>query len=648
LAVAVYVSLWGLALVCEDYFVPAMSKLCRRFDVSDDMAGATLMAMGNSAPQLFISLVSIFITKSSLGLGAAIGTVLFNHLCVCGVCVLNVKEGSIPLDWATLWRDCIFYLLSLVMLVWVLEGSFIEAVLGLRDKDQKNGQVDVHLEGALALVAAYAAYVWVCGNYSRVLLLLGKDPRRRISRRRASDGCCMRLVRTVFPPGLAGTGTGSEWTVLTTEDENGTPLLHQDMLGQQHRGGNFDILSFTDDLETNTLNSQQSRHSSVADKEGEEDGFMCTADFMLDGSVPTLGPLGGELGPDSVSESGATTPSPGRSISGQYQCWLLKHSNFYSKIGVSSRKWQLRFFVLDDTGFYYMRRPGDQKHVKHINIFEAASVRLPVTDRATSVRQRDVDEDMLLFHVVTRYKVFTLRALAPDVYRRLVAILRRRVAIYQSYPEPLRRSMAALQDHHRIGTTGASRNFTYVVLTGIGAVSRASAQALRPLKWAVRRSIPARLRDSTMWNSVSLRLVWTIFACLVWMGFLSYVMAVSCELLGHYLGLTSAVTGLTMVAAGTSFPSLLTSLIVSYQGQGAMAISNAFGSNIFCILIGLGFPWSAVIISKNGRPFDSIQDDGVVASTVFLIFILGGFMFILSSSNFVMQRWLGYVMVFLY
>jgi hypothetical protein len=117
LILIVYASMWASALVCEDYFVPAMGKLCQRFDVSDDMAGATLMAIGNSAPQLFISLVSIFITKSSLGLGTAIGTVLFNHLCVCGVCVLNVRDGAIPLDWRTLWRDCVFYLLSLIMLV---------------------------------------------------------------------------------------------------------------------------------------------------------------------------------------------------------------------------------------------------------------------------------------------------------------------------------------------------------------------------------------------------------------------------------------------------------------------------------------------------------------------------------------------------
>jgi hypothetical protein len=38
--------------VCEDYFVPAMGEICLRFGVSEDMAGATLLAVGSSAPQV--------------------------------------------------------------------------------------------------------------------------------------------------------------------------------------------------------------------------------------------------------------------------------------------------------------------------------------------------------------------------------------------------------------------------------------------------------------------------------------------------------------------------------------------------------------------------------------------------------------------
>jgi len=49
--------------------------------------------------------------------------------------------------------------------------------------------------------------------------------------------------------------------------------------------------------------------------------------------------------------------------------------------------------------------------------------------------------------------------------------------------------------------------------------------------------------------------------------------------------------GLTFVAAGTSLPDALASFLVAARGCADMAVSNAFGSNIFDILLGLGLPW---------------------------------------------------------
>jgi|EP01046_Picozoa_sp_COSAG06_P032372 Ca2+/Na+ antiporter len=49
--------------------------------------------------------------------------------------------------------------------------------------------------------------------------------------------------------------------------------------------------------------------------------------------------------------------------------------------------------------------------------------------------------------------------------------------------------------------------------------------------------------------------------------------------------------GLTFLAAGTSVPDLLTSVIVARQGHGDMAVSSSIGSNIFDVLVGLPFPW---------------------------------------------------------
>merc|ERR1719149_514698 len=49
--------------------------------------------------------------------------------------------------------------------------------------------------------------------------------------------------------------------------------------------------------------------------------------------------------------------------------------------------------------------------------------------------------------------------------------------------------------------------------------------------------------------------------------------------------------GLTVLSAGTSVPDALSSIMVAQRGLGDMAVSNALGSNVFDILLGLGFPY---------------------------------------------------------
>ena len=49
----------GLAVVCEEFFVPALNILCEKASLPDDVAGATFMAAGASSPELFASLVGV-------------------------------------------------------------------------------------------------------------------------------------------------------------------------------------------------------------------------------------------------------------------------------------------------------------------------------------------------------------------------------------------------------------------------------------------------------------------------------------------------------------------------------------------------------------------------------------------------------------
>ena len=48
--------------------------------------------------------------------------------------------------------------------------------------------------------------------------------------------------------------------------------------------------------------------------------------------------------------------------------------------------------------------------------------------------------------------------------------------------------------------------------------------------------------------------------------------------------------GLTLLAVGTSVPDLLTSIAVTKNGEGDMAVSSSIGSNIFDVTMGLPLP----------------------------------------------------------
>ena len=53
-------------------------------------------------------------------------------------------------------------------------------------------------------------------------------------------------------------------------------------------------------------------------------------------------------------------------------------------------------------------------------------------------------------------------------------------------------------------------------------------------------------------------------------------------------GVSDAIIGLTIVAAGTSLPELATSVTAALKGKSGMAVGNVIGSNIFNIFLVLG------------------------------------------------------------
>lgn len=107
------------------------------------------------------------------------------------------------------------------------------------------------------------------------------------------------------------------------------------------------------------------------------------------------------------------------------------------------------------------------------------------------------------------------------------------------------------------------------------------------------------------------------FMSLVWIVALSWVLVESGVGLAHLLGIPEVIIGLTILAAGTSVPDLMSSIIVAKQGRSGMAISNGIGSNIFDILFCLGLPWVISILLKGENV---VVDTSNLTNSVILLF----------------------------
>lgn len=83
----------------------------------------------------------------------------------------------------------------------------------------------------------------------------------------------------------------------------------------------------------------------------------------------------------------------------------------------------------------------------------------------------------------------------------------------------------------------------------------------------------------------------TFFMSLLWIAIFSYNMVWWSIVIAQALGLPPVIMGITVLAAGTSIPDALSSVIVARKGFGDMAVSSSIGSNIFDILVGLPIPW---------------------------------------------------------
>ena len=197
-ALVIIYSFCGLAMVCDDYLAVSLETLCDRWDVREDVAGASFMAFGSAAPEIIINLITTLkslhqqqreqhhhhqennqnivsygsdkgktgqddgeMDVVQLGCSAILGSGLIAFLVIPGVCALSA-ENELQLKRRPLLRDVLCYSCSLALLCMFIRDGVITVV---------EGAILVSLYGFYLTVVITAPYV----RRSYHAFVLGRD-----------------------------------------------------------------------------------------------------------------------------------------------------------------------------------------------------------------------------------------------------------------------------------------------------------------------------------------------------------------------------------------------------------------------------------------------------------------------------------------
>ncbi|KAG7512517.1 sodium/potassium/calcium exchanger 3-like [Solea senegalensis] len=464
---AVYM-FYALAIVCDDYFVPSLEKLCERLQLSEDVAGATFMAAGSSAPELFTSVIGVFITKGDVGVGTIVGSAVFNILCIIGMCGIFTAQ-MIHLSCWPLLRDSLYYTLSISALI-----VFIY--------DEK-----VVWWEALTLILMYFVYILIMKLNSYVVHFLERRRKNSSSLRdigasntELDDGCDATAVL------LKKANHHRKPSVLMV-DELLSAYPHQ--------------LSFSEAGMRIMITSHFSPRTRLT-----------MASRMLITERQRL------INTHSLTNGDSDVPTKGGSRRG------IENGLSGAERGVSAHH--------DDQEAGNETENEDNEN----------------NENDEEEEEGDGDGPLVPFQCPV------------GVCNKLKWLL--------AWPLCL---------------------LLYITVPNCS----------KP-RWE-------------NWFMLS------FIASTLWIAAFSYVMVWMVTVIGFTLGIPDVIMGITFLAAGTSVPDCMASLIVARQGLGDMAVSNSIGSNVFDILVGLGLPWALKTLAINYGSDIKLNSKGLIFSVGLLL-----------------------------
>ncbi|NXH95730.1 NCKX3 protein, partial [Pachycephala philippinensis] len=485
---AVYM-FYALAIVCDDFFVPSLEKICERLHLSEDVAGATFMAAGSSAPELFTSVIGVFITKGDVGVGTIVGSAVFNILCIIGVCGLFAGQVVALSSWSLL-RDSIYYTLSVVALILVPCPALMCLCVPLVSRWE-----------SLVLVLMYVIYIFIMKYNSTI------------------HHCFERKTKTSanMVNGLASN---------TEMDDNSNCDATVVLL----KKGNFH------------------RKASVI----MVDELLSAYPHQLSFSEAGLRIMITSHFPPKTRLSMAS-----RMLINERQRLINSrtYTNGESEVAI---KIPIKHVVENGTGPSNSAERGVNGTRRDEDVAEAGNENENEDNENNENDEEEEEEDDD----------------DDDDHE----------GPYTPFDLP----------------TGKIEMLKWVFTW--------------PLSFVLYFTVPnCNKPHLEKWFMV------TFASSTLWIAAFSYMMVWMVTIIGYTLGIPDVIMGITFLAAGTSVPDCMASLIVARQGMGDMAVSNSIGSNVFDILIGLGLPWALQTLAVNYGSYIRLNSRGLIYSVGLLL-----------------------------
>jgi len=582
----------ALAIVCDEFFVPALEEMSseRHLNLSMDVAGATLMAAGGSAPELFTSFVGTF-KQSDIGIGTIVGSAVFNVLFVIGMCSILSKE-VLTLTWWPLFRDTSYYAVGLIVL------SLLAGIIS---------KGTIYWWEALILLAMYFGYVLLM-YYNRKLYtkLTGKElvlpgeseDTQEEEETTATNGVAMVVQNGNSGAATAGGGAG--------QSPPNSPKKANFRWPGTFRAGVLKLLLHPQSWE------EKGGIGIVAKIQGDVDHVFKQVDVNGDGTIDReeLGKLFAKLEHEITEEelrsvfSNLDLDGDGTISEEEFSKWYISsEERILSKV-----KPIFDTFDADKSGTI------DRNEVRELlKTLEPKVTESDVDDAIHAMYKSGPAEEIT-------YEEFT------DWYVHSIIYTRQQSLIEKQIEEEAQGVCEALSPP-----------------TGEGGVAWLKYLLVLPLVALLTFTIPDVRRPGFG------KYCYASFALsIVWIGLFSLAMVNWVEILGNTIGIPSVVMGYTVLAAGTSVPDLLSSVIVARMGEGDMAVSSSIGSNIFDILVGLPLPWLIFTLWPTTPDVVLIQANGIWQSILILVGMLFAIIAIVHCQGWKMTRTLGGLMFLLY